>query len=161
METPWVRFCCLLLCLASYSSIFVILFFRIAMFIFFVSRRLCSSHLLLSASTYSLVDVLSGCCVISTLPHLGIELIFVRLVVFTVALISRVAFFCCALVRLVFLCITVCDYRYCTSLGWRIGKDTRVTADIAGKKERFNVKITTTADHLGGSNRSWHHRIYA
>ena len=44
------------------------------MFIF-VSLRLCSSHLLLSASTYFVVRVLSA-CVICTLPHLGILLFF-------------------------------------------------------------------------------------
>ena len=37
--------------------------------------RLCSSHLLLSASTYFIVRVLSA-CVICTLPHLGILLLF-------------------------------------------------------------------------------------
>ena len=62
------------------------------MFIFFVSLRLCSSHLLLSASTCFIVCVLSA-CVICTLPHLGILLFFIRLVIFFVALISRVAFF--------------------------------------------------------------------
>ena len=61
-------------------------------FIFFVSLRLCSSHLLLSASTYFIVRVLSA-CVICTLPHLGIVSFFVRLAFFFVALISRVAFF--------------------------------------------------------------------
>ena len=78
---------CLLLCLASYFSFFVFLFFFFLffscipdMFIFFVSLRPCSSHLLLSASTYSIVRVLSACCVICTLPRLGILLIFIRLV---------------------------------------------------------------------------------
>ena len=66
------------------------------MFIF-VSLRLCSSHLLLSASTYFIVRVRFACCVICTLPHLGI-LFFIRLVFCFVALISRVAFFCCAFV---------------------------------------------------------------
>ena len=47
----------LFLCLASCFSLFVFLFFLIlflhpGMFIFFVSLRLCSSHPLLSASTY-------------------------------------------------------------------------------------------------------------
>ena len=52
------------------------------MFIFFVSLRLCSSHLILSASTYSgafyvygVVRVLSV-CVICTLPHLRILVFF-------------------------------------------------------------------------------------
>ena len=47
--------------------------------------------------TYFIVRVLSA-CVIYTLPHLGIILLLIRLVFFFVALISRVAFFCCALV---------------------------------------------------------------
>ena len=63
------------------------------MFIFFVSLRLCSNHLLLSASTHFIVRVISACCVICTLPHLGILLFFIRLVFCFVALISRVAFF--------------------------------------------------------------------
>ena len=42
-------------------------------FIFSVFLRLWSSHLLLSASTYFIVRVLSA-CVISTLPHLGVLL---------------------------------------------------------------------------------------
>ena len=45
------------------------------MFIFFVSLRLCSNHLLLSASMYFVVRVLSA-CVICTLPHLAILLFF-------------------------------------------------------------------------------------
>ena len=52
------------------------------MFIFFVSLRLCSIHLLLSASTYFIVRVLSACCVICTLPHLEILLFFISLVFF-------------------------------------------------------------------------------
>ena len=71
----------LLLCRASYFSFFV--FFSFFSFLFplhpgmfiFVSLRLCSSHLLLSASTYFIVRVLSA-CVICTLPHLGILLFF-------------------------------------------------------------------------------------
>ena len=50
------------------------------MFIF-VSLRLCSSHLILSASMYFVVRVLSA-CVICTLPHFGIILFFIRLVFF-------------------------------------------------------------------------------
>ena len=76
---------------------FLIFSLRPGMFIFFVSLRLCSSHLILSARTYFIVRVLSA-CVICTLPDLGILLFFVRLFFFFVAVISRVAFFCCALV---------------------------------------------------------------
>ena len=78
----------------SFFSSFFPYFFSLhpGMFIF-VSLRLCSSHLLLSASTYFIVRVLSA-CVICTLPHLGILLFFIRLVFFFfVDLISRVAFF--------------------------------------------------------------------
>ena len=91
---------CLRLCLASYFSIFVFLFFSCFFHLhrdeitFFVSRRLCSSHLLLSASTYFIfiVRVLSA-CVICTLPNLGFFFFLIRLAFFFfVALISRVAF---------------------------------------------------------------------
>ena len=34
------------------------------------------------------------------------------------------------------------------SLGWRIRKDTRGTADVAGYKERVNVKTTRTTTSL-------------
>ena len=88
METPWVRFSCLLAFVPCFL-LFVFLFFLFlffslhpGMFIFFVSLRLCSSHLLLSASTYFIVRVLSA-CVICTLPHLGILLFFIRLVFFS------------------------------------------------------------------------------
>ena len=76
---------------------FLIFFLHPSMFIFFVSLRLCSSHLLLSASTYFIVRVLSA-CIICTLPHLGILLFFYSFRIFFVGLISRVAFFCCVLV---------------------------------------------------------------
>ena len=74
-----------------------IFFMHPGMCIFFVSLRLCNSHLLLSASTYFIVRFLSP-CVICTPPHLGIMLFFIRFVYsyFFVALTSRVAFFCCA-----------------------------------------------------------------
>ena len=74
---PWVLFLSistmstffLLLCLASYVSFFFFLLFsyflifslHAGMFIFSVSLRLCSSHLLLSASTYFMVRILSAC----------------------------------------------------------------------------------------------------
>ena len=35
METPWVRFSCLILCLASYFSFFVFVFFLFSLFLFF------------------------------------------------------------------------------------------------------------------------------
>jgi len=65
---------CFLLFVFRFSFLsFLTFFFPLhpGMFIFFVSLRLCSSHLLLSASTYFIVRVLSA-CVICTLPHLGI-----------------------------------------------------------------------------------------
>ena len=64
---------------------FLIFSLHPGMFIFFVSLRLCSSHLLLSAGTYFIVRVLSA-CVICTSPHLGILLFFIRLVLFFIAL---------------------------------------------------------------------------
>ena len=78
---------CLLLCLASYFLFFVfvssLFFFSLHPGMFFlVSLRLCSSHLLLSASTYFIVRVLSACCVICTLPHLGILMFFFTPLVF-------------------------------------------------------------------------------
>ena len=91
-------FCVLLLDFrCSFSFLCFLSFFLYpGMFIFFVSLRLCSSHLLLSASTYFTVRVLSD-YVICTLLHLGILLFFIRF--FSVPLISRVAFFLwCALV---------------------------------------------------------------
>ena len=81
-------FCALL---PTFRFSFLILFLHPGMFIFFVSLRLCRSHLLLSASTYFIVRVLSA-RVICTLLHLGILLFFIRSVFFFVALISRVAF---------------------------------------------------------------------
>ena len=77
---------CLLLYLASYFSFFFrffsCFFLHPGMFIFFVFLSLCSSHLLLSATTRFIVRVLSA-CVICTLPHLGILLFFfIRLVFF-------------------------------------------------------------------------------
>ena len=85
-------FCALLPTFRFSSRPFLIFFLHPGMFIFFVSLRLCSSHLLLSASTYFIVRVLSA-CVICTLPHIGIILFFTRLVFFFVSLISRVEFF--------------------------------------------------------------------
>ena len=59
--SPWRRCSCfIILCLASYFSYFLL---HPGMFIFFVLLRLCSSHLLLSASTYFMVCVLSACVI--------------------------------------------------------------------------------------------------
>ena len=124
---------------------FFLFFLHPGMFIFFVSLRLCSSHLLLSACTYLIVPVVSA-CVICTLPHLGIISFFIRLVFFFVVLISRVAFFCCALVPGTLstwfgyldslatfgFSLSHCDHRICVSLGWRIRKDTGSTANVVG-----------------------------
>ena len=54
--------------------------------------------------------------------------------------------------RLVFLCLTACDHIICISLGLRIRKDTRGTADVVGYKERFNVNTTMT-NHFKGPQR--------
>ena len=92
---------------------------------FFVSLRLCSSYLLLSATTYFVVRLLSACVICTLRTPSRNYFVFIRLVFFfsyLVALVSRVAFgFCCALVpgtlaldlptlilkRLFFLCLTV------------------------------------------------------
>ena len=79
METPWFSCFCALLPTVRFS--FPMFNLHPGMFIFFVSLRLCSSHLLLSASTYSIVRVFSA-CVFCNLPHLGILLFFIRLVFF-------------------------------------------------------------------------------
>ena len=99
------------------------------MFVFFVSLRLCSSHLLLSASTYSIVRVFSA-CVICNLPHLGILLFFIRLVFFfRISYFSGGVFFLCSRTRyastpfayvesLAFgFSLSHCDYIICISLG--------------------------------------------
>ena len=114
----------------SFTCISFLLFsLHPGMFIFFVSLRLCSSHLLLSASTYFIVRVLSA-CVVCTLPHIEILLFFYSSsFFFSQLLFLGWRFFCCALVpgtlaldlptlilqRLVFLCH--CDRRICISLG--------------------------------------------
>ena len=54
----------------SFLSLF---FFRASRYVYLLRVPLCSSHLLLPASTYFIVRVLSA-CVNCTLPHLGILL---------------------------------------------------------------------------------------
>ena len=80
--------CSLLFFFFSFFSYYLL---HLGMFVFSVFLRTWSNHLLLSASTYFIVRVLSA-CVIRILPHLGIILFFIRLEFF-VALISRVVFF--------------------------------------------------------------------
>ena len=67
-------------CFCALLPTFRFLFFFFSLypcvFIFFVSLRLCSSHLLLSASTYFMVRVLSACVICTLRPHLGILLFF-------------------------------------------------------------------------------------
>ena len=63
------------------SFLFLICFFLHPGMFIFVSLRLCSSHLLLSASTYFIVRVLSA-CVICTPPHLGILRFFCSFSIF-------------------------------------------------------------------------------
>ena len=75
-----------------------IFFMHPGMCIFFVSLRLCNSHLLLSASTYFIVRFLSP-CVICTPPHLGILLfLFDQFSFFRSSYFSGGVFFCCAVV---------------------------------------------------------------
>ena len=149
METPWVRFACLL----AFVPCFLIFVFRFCSFFYyyfscipvcfiFVSLRLCSSNLLLSESTYFIVRVLSA-CVICTLTHLGILLFFNS---FSSSYFSG-GVFCFVLLlypvrqHLIcsswfftdvwfFSCLTVCDHIICISLGWRTRKDTGGTADV-------------------------------
>ena len=136
METPWVRFSCLLafvpcFLLFVFRFSFLIFFLHTGMFIFFVSLRLCSSHLLLSASTYFI-------------PSRNSLVFFIRPAFFFVGLISRVAFLLlCYRTRyastwfayldsLAFgFSLPHCDHWICISLGW-IRKDTECTADIDG-----------------------------
>ena len=99
METPWVRFCCLLACFCTLLPTFLFFFsyfcsLHPGMFIFSVFLRLWSSHLLLSASTYFIVRVLSA-CVICILPHLGNTSIFIRLVFSRSSYFSGGVFCCC------------------------------------------------------------------
>ena len=72
---------CALLPNVRFSFFFSFFSYYHGMFIFFVSLCLCSSHLLLSASTYFMVRVLSA-CVICTLPLIGILFFFIRLFCF-------------------------------------------------------------------------------
>ena len=60
--------CFLLLFFRFYFLSFLIFFLHPGMFIFLVSLRPCSSHLLISARTYFIVRVLSACCVIVPYP---------------------------------------------------------------------------------------------
>ena len=77
LSTVFLKACfCALLPTLRFSFCFLFFFSFIlhpGMFIFFVSLRLCSSHLLLSE--YFLFRVLCA-CVICALPHLGILLFF-------------------------------------------------------------------------------------
>ena len=81
-----------------YFSLFSYFFLHPGMFIFFASLRLCSSHLLLSMSTCFMVRVLSACwCHLYPTPSRN-SFVFYSFSIFFIALTSRVAFFCCALV---------------------------------------------------------------
>ena len=86
-------FCALLLTVRfSFFFSFFSIFLHHGMFIFFVSLRLCSSHLLLSASTYFIARVLSA-CVIYTLPHLRILLFLYSRTFFCSSYVSGGIFF--------------------------------------------------------------------
>ena len=95
-------FCALLhvFCISFFFSFvfFYLFFLHQFMFIFFVSLRLCSRHMLLSASTYFIVRVLSA-CVSFTLPHLGILLFSYSCRIFLVAPFCLVAFLLCSRTR--------------------------------------------------------------
>ena len=84
---------CFLLFVFRFSFLsFLIFFLHPGMFIFFMSLRLCSSHLLLSASAYFIVRVLSACCHLYPTPSRN-YFVFYSSRTFFVSLISRVAFF--------------------------------------------------------------------
>ena len=103
-----------LLALVPCFLLFVFLFFSCfflypGMLTFLVFLRLCSSHLLLSASTYFIVRVFSA-CVICILPHLGIIMFFIRLLFFRSSYFSGGVFFLlCSLTR----CAST-RFAYCT-----------------------------------------------
>ena len=68
---------CALLPTVRFSFLSFMFFLHPGTFTFFVSLSLCGNHLLLSASNYFIVRVLSA-CVTCTLPHLGILPFFIR-----------------------------------------------------------------------------------
>ena len=86
---------CFLLSVFRFSFLsFPLLSLHPGMFIFLVSLRLCSIHLLLSASTDFIPGSTCSCCLCHLYPTLSRNcFVFLRFVFF-VALISRVAFFC-------------------------------------------------------------------
>ena len=98
LEYDFLACFCALLPIFRFSFL---LFFSLhpGMFIFFVSLRLCSSHLLLSATTYFIVRVHSA-CVICTQPHLGILFLYssINSFFFRSSYFSCGVFCCCALV---------------------------------------------------------------
>ena len=130
METPWVRFFCLL----AFVPFFLLHVFRFSFLIFFpASRYLVSSScpfVCSAAICYSPKYVFYSTCSFC-LRHLYRTSSRNSLVFYFVAVISRVAFFllCLALdlpnlnlKRLIFLCLRY--HRICIALGSRIRKDT-------------------------------------
>ena len=90
---------CFLLFVFRFSfHFFIFIFLHPGVFTLFVSLPLCSSHLLLSASTYFIVRVISACVICTWYPILYRNSFVLIRLFFFVALISRVAFFCGALV---------------------------------------------------------------
>ena len=73
---------CLLLCLASYFSFFVfsflsvLIFFPASRYVYLLPVHSPVQQPSATLSAYFMVRVLSACCVICTLPHLGILLFF-------------------------------------------------------------------------------------
>ena len=101
METPWVRFSCLLAVVPcflifvfrfSFPS-FLIFFLHPGMFIFFVSLRLCSNLLLSKYVFYSTCSFCLLCHLYPTPPRNSSVFTYSFSFSFFVALISRVAFF--------------------------------------------------------------------
>ena len=151
METLWVRFSCLL----AFVPCFLLFVFRCSflfffslhpgMLIFFVSLRLCSSHLLLSASTYFIVRVLSALCHLYPTPSRNYFIFYSSGIFFRSSYFSGGVFFLCSRTRyastwfayldsLAFgfsLCLWPHSFVPVISLGW-IRKDAGGTADVVG-----------------------------
>ena len=141
------------LCLATYFYHFLLPY--PCMFVFFVFLRLCSIHLLLSASAYFVVCVLVSfvsCLISESVVFYSLTwYYFFRSSYFSGGVFLFYSRTRCASTWFAYLdflgtfafSLSHCDHRICISLGWRIRKDTGGTADVVGQKQRFNVKTTT------------------
>ena len=152
METPWVRCSCFCALLPTFRFSFSYFFLHPGKFISFVSLRLWSSHLLLSASTrYVFYSACSFClCHLYPTPSRS-SFVFICLVClffFRNCSFFSGGIFCCALLPVTLaldlptyldslatfvFSLFHCDNIICISLGWRIRKDTGgTTAHVVG-----------------------------